>query len=33
MKEQFKEGQDYIDSFDVQLNIKIVELDIEKKEL
>lgn len=33
MKKQFEEWPKYIDSFDVQLNIKIVELDIKKKEL
>jgi archaellum component FlaC len=33
MKEQFKEWKKYIDSFNVQLNKKIDEIDIEKKEL
>jgi hypothetical protein len=33
MKEQFKEWKKYIDSFNVQLNKKIDEIDIEKNEL
>lgn len=33
MKEQFEEWQDHIGSFDVQLNTKIDELDIEREEL
>jgi hypothetical protein len=33
MQEQFEEWKDYISSLDVQLNTKVVELDIEKEEL
>jgi chromosome segregation ATPase len=33
MQEQFEEWQDYMSSLDVQLNTKVVELDIEKEEL
>jgi hypothetical protein len=33
MQEQFEEWQDYISSFDVHLNTKVVKLDIKKEEL
>lgn len=33
LKQKFREWQDYISEFDVQMNIKIVELDMEQDEL